>query len=204
MEGSLYSFKTLTAPSESVLHKDRKSKFYGYAFPISSEAEVKPILESIRKQHPMANHVCYAWQLGVEKVRYRSNDDGEPTNSAGMPIYGQLRALEVTNTLVTVVRIFGGTKLGVGGLVQAYRTAARLALEKAKIAERQVTVSFELLFPYSEMDVVMRMIKKHQVTIDSQKMALKCKLIISIPQEKYTKVAEAFGALHKISIKKID
>ncbi|UJH67617.1 IMPACT family protein [Allomuricauda sp. SCSIO 65647] len=202
MEGPIYNFKTLTAPSEVILHKDRKSKFYGYAFPISSENAIKPILENIRKQYPMANHVCYAWRLGIENVRYRANDDGEPTNSAGMPIYGQLNAFGVTNTLVIVVRVFGGTKLGVGGLIQAYRTAARLTLEKAKIVERQITIGFELLFPYSEMDVVMRTIKKHQVTIDSQEMNLDCKLIISIPKEKHKKVVEAFGALHKVSIKK--
>ena len=129
------TFKTILKPSEAVLYKDKKSKFFGYIFPLQNESEVKPIIEVLKKKHHTANHACYAWQLGTEKITYRANDDGEPNNSAGMPIYGQIQAFDVTNVLVVVVRIFGGTKLGVGGLIQAYKTSAQLTIESANIIE---------------------------------------------------------------------
>ena len=112
-------YKTIATPSEETLFKDRNSKFFGYAFPVHSETDVKEALESLKKQHHSARHFCYAWQLGVETIRFRANDDGEPSNSAGMPIYGQIQSFGVTNILVVSVRYFGGTKLGVGGLINA-------------------------------------------------------------------------------------
>lgn len=173
-------YKTIAQPSEEILYKDRKSKFLAQAFPIASEDDVKPIIEELRKKHHTANHVCYAWQLGEQHRSYRANDDGEPNNSAGMPIYGQLQSFDLTNVLVTVTRIFGGTKLGVGGLIQAYRTAAQMALEDAKIVERVVESQFKLQFGYPEMDKVMRTIKQKNLTIVSQKMEMDCELVISV------------------------
>ena len=129
-------YKTLTKPTKEILFKEKKSKFYGSAYPIVSEDEVKPIIENLRKKHRTANHICFAWQLGVGEVYYRTNDDGEPNNSAGMPIYGQIKSFGLTNVLVVVARIFGGTKLGVGGLIGAYRTAAQMALEESQIVEK--------------------------------------------------------------------
>ena len=122
------TYKTIEAATPEILFKEKGSKFYGYALPVASEMEAKEHLETLKKQHHNARHWCYAWQLGKQYEFYRANDDGEPSNSAGMPIYGQLQSFEVTNTLVVVVRYFGGTKLGVGGLIQAYRTAAQMAL----------------------------------------------------------------------------
>lgn len=133
------TYKTLHRPSEGILYKDRKSKFYAQVFPIRSEDDVKPIVEELRKKYHTANHVCYAWQLGTENPIYRANDDGEPNNSAGMPIYGQIQSFDVTNVLITVTRIFGGTKLGVGGLIQAYKTAAQMALENSKIVKKSLS-----------------------------------------------------------------
>ena len=153
------TFKTLEKPSPEVLHKDRKSKFYGYAFPVNTEEEVKSILEVLRKKHPSANHVCYAWQMGVESVSYRANDDGEPNNSAGMPIYGQIQSFEVTNVLIAVVRYFGGVKLGVGGLIQAYREGARLALEASDIVEKVEFAKIILNFEYPKINAVVRLLK---------------------------------------------
>ena len=150
MEPEASKYKSDT-PGEGVLFKERKSKFYGYTFPIESEDAVKPILEELRKRHPSANHVCYAWQLGVTDIRYRANDDGEPNNSAGMPIYGQIQSFDVTNVLVAVVRIFGGTKLGVGGLISAYKETAKMALENSMITEKVLTQQITLVFEYSEM-----------------------------------------------------
>ena len=145
--------------------------------------------------------MCYAWQLGVESKSYRANDDGEPNNSAGMPIYGQIQSFDVTNILVAVVRIFGGTKLGVGGLISAYKETAKLALENAaiitKVLQEELTVTFE----YSEMDIVMRLVKKHQLTIVSQDLHLKCKMILAVNKSDLKKTMKLFKAHHKLEIK---
>ncbi|MGX1929143.1 IMPACT family protein [Flagellimonas sp. 2504JD4-2] len=194
-------YKTLLKPSPEMLFKDRKSKFFGYAFPISSESDVKPIVESLRKKYHTANHVCYAWQLGTKKTLYRANDDGEPNNSAGMPIYGQIQSFEVTNVLVAVVRIFGGIKLGVGGLIQAYRTAAQMALEDATIIEKIVETHFTLLYDYPEMDKVMRTIKQKGITIVSQKMELKCELVISVRESEAESIFQIFEEMQGVEIK---
>ncbi|TAI49083.1 IMPACT family protein [Flagellimonas allohymeniacidonis] len=203
MENGTGIYKTLTRPSVEILFKDRKSKFFGYAFPIQTEEEVKPIVEELRKKHASANHVCYAWQLGIDNPRFRANDDGEPNNSAGMPIYGQIQSFGVTNLLVAVVRIFGGTKLGVGGLIQAYRAAAEMALDSSDIEERTVVENFQLDFSYSEMSKVMRMIKQHPIEIESQKMEMDCCFIISVPKSRSDIIFEYFNELPSISIRKI-
>ncbi|MCL6265646.1 IMPACT family protein [Flagellimonas myxillae] len=202
MEADVY--RTLEKPSAEILFKDRKSKFFGYAFPIDSEAQVKPLIEALRKQHHTANHVCYAWQLGTQKVLYRANDDGEPNNSAGMPIYGQIQSFEVTNVLVAVARIFGGTKLGVGGLIQAYRMAAQMALENATIIEKIVTSHFQLDFDYPQMDQVMRAIKQKNLAIISQKMEMGCTVVISVRQGSADAVFGMFQQMHRIAVKKLD
>tara|TARA_R110000868_G_scaffold118418_2_gene314038 strand:- start:53 stop:670 length:618 start_codon:yes stop_codon:yes gene_type:complete len=196
------TYRTLAKPSEEILFKEKKSKFFGYAFPISSEEEVKPLLEEIKKKHHTAGHVCYAWQLGVENANYRANDDGEPNNSAGMPIYGQIQSFEVTNVLVAVARIYGGTKLGVGGLISAYKTSAQMALENARIVEMIMQEHFILSFQYADMDKVMRIIKQEQLNIVDQKMALDCQLEISVRKNDAEKIESIFAELHTITIKK--
>lgn len=186
------------------MFKERKSKFFGYAYPILHEDEVKPIIEELRKQHHTANHVCYAWQLGVEDVNYRANDDGEPNNSAGMPIYGQIQSFGVTNVLVAVARVFGGTKLGVGGLISAYRTAAQMALDSAEIIEKTLQQRYLLCFEYSEMDKVMRTLKQHQMGIVSQKMEMDCKIEISVRKNDALLTENVFTAMYPVKIKKLD
>ena len=176
MNQKLDTYKTLSKASAPILFKEKKSKFFGYAFPIQTIEEVKPILEALKKKHQGANHVCYAWQLGIDSISYRANDDGEPNNSAGMPIYGQIKAFEVTNTLVAVVRIFGGTKLGVGGLISAYREGAKLALEASSIIEKVQKLPLHLSFEYADMDFVMRIIKQQQLEVQEQKLEEKCTL----------------------------
>lgn len=197
-------YKTLNTPSEEILFKERKSKFFGYAYPILHEDEVKPIIEELRKQHHTANHVCYAWQLGIEDVNYRANDDGEPNNSAGMPIYGQIQSFGVTNVLVAVARVFGGTKLGVGGLISAYRTAAQMALDSAEIIEKTLQQRYLLCFEYSEMDKVMRTLKQHQMEIVSQKMEMDCKIEISVRKNDALLTENVFTAMYPVKIKKLD
>ncbi|WP_435622654.1 IMPACT family protein [Flagellimonas sp.] len=194
------SYKTLQKPSPEILYKEKKSKFFGYAFPISSEDEVKPILDILTKQHPSANHICYAWQLGVELVRYRANDDGEPNNSAGMPIYGQIQSFEITDVLVAVVRYFGGVKLGVGGLIQAYRETAKLALEASSIVECIQYVKMSLYFEYASMNKVMRIVKQHKIRVLSQKMELSCELGISVQKSTAEEVKQLFQELPGIKI----
>ena len=197
------TYKTILRPSEEVLFKEKGSKFLGYAFPISTEEEVKEHLENLRKQHHSARHWCYAWQMGLSYESYRANDDGEPSNSAGMPIYGQLQSFDVTNILVVVVRYFGGTKLGVGGLVQAYKTAAQMALEASNIVERTIDEIFLIKFEYPEMNTVMRIIKDEDIKLLDQKMELSCEFNISVRKKEATKIFDIFQNTYKVSIKKI-
>ncbi|WP_339710119.1 YigZ family protein [uncultured Kriegella sp.] len=203
MEQKTDLYKTILKPSKEIIFKEKKSKFYGYVFPIKDEGDVKPILETLKKQHYTANHVCYAWQLGVEKIRYRANDDGEPNNSAGMPIYGQIQSFGVTNVLVAVARIFGGTKLGVGGLIGAYRTAAQLALDEANIISKTLRKTLELSFDYKEMDKVMRIIKQQQLETIFQKMEMDCTLIISVRKKESIRIKNMFDKIQGVTTKVI-
>lgn len=200
MEDTSDVYKTIAIPSKEILFKDKKSKFYGYAFPINTEDEVKNIIEEIKKKHPTANHVCYAWQLGVENQNYRANDDGEPNNSAGMPIYGQLQSFGVTNILVAIARIFGGTKLGVGGLISAYRTTAQLTLVSSRIVERTLKQDFKLSFQYTKMDVVMRTVKQRHLEIVSQKFDMDCEITISVRKMKAKSIKKIFRGIYGVEI----
>ncbi len=197
------TFKTIAKPSPEVLFKDRGSKFIGYAFPVTSEEEIKEHLRQLKKQHHNARHWCYAWQLGEQYEKYRANDDGEPSNSAGMPIYGQLQSFDVTRILVVVVRYFGGTKLGVGGLIQAYKTAAQFALEASMIVERTIDDDFLLKFDYPEMNTVMRIIKDEDLTIKHQKMEMDCEITISIRKNNSERIYQVFENIYKVNIKKL-
>lgn len=194
------TYKTITKPSEGALFKDRGSKFWGYAYSIRNEDEVKPIVENLKSQHHKARHWCYAWQIGVENFKYRANDDGEPSNSAGQPIYGQILSKELTNVLVVVVRYFGGTKLGVGGLVNAYKSAAKMALESSKIVTKTIDVHFKIFFEYPQMNTVMRIIKELDIFLVEQKMEFNCEFKIAIRKSEAEKVKEAFSDLKNVRI----
>ncbi|GAB5472704.1 MAG: YigZ family protein [Maribacter sp.] len=202
MDKSNDTYKTLVRPSKQILFKDKKSKFFGYAFPIQDRTEVKPIIEALKKQHHTAGHVCYAWQLGVDNITYRANDDGEPNNSAGMPIYGQVQSFGVTNVLVAIVRIFGGTKLGVGGLITAYRTAAHMALSESKIIEKIQKIEYELRFEYAVLNKVMRFIKQQQLVVVSQHMETSCSVTFAVRKSEEETIRELFDAMHDVNIKK--
>jgi len=204
MENKIGLYKTVSKASEVILYKDRKSKFYAYTFPITNEREIKPIIENLRKKHPTANHVCYAWRIGVEKQSYRANDDGEPNNSAGIPIYGQIKSFGLTNVLIAVARIFGGTKLGVGGLISAYRTAAQLALESSLIIDKSVKVNYDLNFSYPLLSRVMRVIKQNPIDIIKQEMSLDCTIEISVKLSDEVQIENIFKGIHGVSISKLD
>ena len=201
MQNIIDSYKTITQPSKERLFKDRGSKFYSYAFPISNEEEIKQKIELLKKQHYNARHWCYAWQLGKNYDHYRANDDGEPSNSAGMPIYGQLQSFNVTNVLIVVVRYFGGTKLGVSGLIKAYKNGAKLALENSNIIDKTINEKFLIKFEYPEMNTVMRIIKDEKISIINQKLELNCEFIISIRKKEAEKVFEIFDNTYKVAIK---
>jgi len=200
------TYKTITKASKEVLFKDRNSKFFGYAFPIKNEEEANVHLEELKSKHHKARHWCYAWQTGKEEqdVYYRANDDGEPSNSAGMPIYGQIQSFEVTNVLIVVVRYFGGVKLGVGGLINAYKTAAQMALENSNIVERTIDEVFEVHFYYPEMNIVMRLIKENNLNIIEQKLELDCKIYLSVRKKEAEAIFDKFDSTYKVGIKKVE
>ena len=197
------TYKTIDNPGEETLFKEKNSKFFGYAFPIKNEDDVKSILEQVKKQHHAARHWCYAFQTGVGKnIYFRANDDGEPSNSAGMPIYGQIQSFEVTNVLVVVVRYFGGVKLGVGGLIQAYKTSAQLALEASEILEKTIDAEYIVQCEYKDLNKVMRVIKEKNVHVVQQQMELNCTFHIAVRLQESEEVFEAFNQIYGVDIKK--
>jgi uncharacterized YigZ family protein len=197
------TYKTINLPSEEVLFKEKNSKFFGYAYPVTTEEEIKEIIEQLRKVHFSARHWCYAYQIGTEKIQYRANDDGEPNNSAGMPIYGQIQSFDVTNILIVVVRYFGGVKLGVGGLISAYKTAAQMALENAIIIEKTINKHFVISFGYANMNKVMRIIKEKNLQIVSQKMEMDCEIEIAIRKKNVQNLLDTFESLYEIKLTEI-
>lgn len=200
------TYKTISKPSEEVLFKDKNSKFFGYAFPIKHEDDVKEHIEILKKKHYTAGHWCYAYQTGMDEANlyFRANDDGEPNNSAGMPIYGQIQSYNVTNILIVVVRVFGGVKLGVGGLIHAYKTTAQMALEASKIVKRTINKQFIIQFDYKNMNKVMRIIKENNLKIVDQTLELDCQIIISVRLKDSEKISEKFEAIYEVSIKEQD
>lgn len=204
MSEEIDSYKTISRPTEEVLYKEKNSKFFGYAFPIQKEEEVKEILESIKKVHYNARHWCYAFQLGAEQIYYRANDDGEPSNTAGAPIYGQIQSFEVTDVLIVVVRYFGGVKLGVGGLITAYRATAQMAMEEADIIEKTIDKKFKVRFEYKDMNNVMRVIKEKNLNILDQKMEMSCEIELSIRKSEYPQALEAFVPFYEVKVIEAD
>ena len=197
---SVLTYKTILKPSEEVLYKDKGSKFYGYAFPLNTIENYKGIIENLKQKHSSAGHFCFAYQHGIETLYYRASDDGEPSNSAGMPIYGQLQAFDVTNVLLVVVRYFGGTKLGVGGLISAYKTTAKLSLEASVIKQMDILIAFKLNFEYKELSQVMRIIKKQQLVLKSQRLEMECEVVVLVKKSGEKSLQTAFEAFHKIKV----
>lgn len=195
------AYKTILKPSKETLFKEKGSKFFGYAFPVFLEDDVKYCLEELRKKHHAARHFCYAYQIGIEDIKFRANDDGEPNNSAGLPIYGQIQSYQVTNILIVSVRYFGGTKLGIGGLISAYKTSAQITLEASEIVEKTIDIQFQLKFEYDMMNAVQRIIKEKSIEIINQNLAMDCTYIIAIRKKEATAVFLIFENLYKVTIK---
>lgn len=171
----IFSYRTIRAPGNGIF-KEKGSKFHAFAFPVKNENEIKVHLQALRKEYFDATHHCYAYVLGPDKKNFRTADDGEPNHSAGTPILNEIRSRELTNVLVVVVRYFGGTKLGVGGLVHAYRTAAEEALKNAITIEVEITSRFHLEFEYHLQPEVMKLAKEFNLSLLAQNYSLTCQL----------------------------
>lgn len=188
------TYRTITAISEATF-TEKRSKFIGFAIPIKSVDEVKGILDEYRKKYYDSRHVCWAYMIGAERDDFRSNDDGEPSGTAGKPILGQINSNELTDILVLVVRYFGGIKLGTGGLIVAYREAAALALAEAEIVEKTVDMTTSFIFEYPFMNDVMRAVKDLDATILDQKFDMDCQMTLEIRKAQYD---ELMGRLEKV------
>lgn len=197
------TYLTLDHAKGDILYKDKGSKFIGYAFPINDENDVKTHVEDLKKKHHSARHWCYAWKLGIAQISYRVNDDGEPNNSAGQPIYGQILSKNITNVLLVVVRYFGGTKLGLSGLINAYKTTAKWTLDASVIIERTLNVNFQVLFDYENMNKVMRIVKENNLEILTQNMELKCEFLIAVRMKNAGKIESSFKDLRCLKILEI-
>jgi uncharacterized YigZ family protein len=196
-------YKTIKAPAEGI-YKEKGSKFLAFAYPVSQEASIKEYQSIIQKQYHDARHFCYAWRLEPEKTLYRVNDDGEPSGTAGKPIFGQIVSRDLTDILVLVVRYFGGTKLGVGGLIQAYRAAASDALDHSTIIECRVFDILKLEFTYDQMNSVMKVIKDKQLEFEEQKFDMDCSLILKSWKRNTDQVLDTFSKLTRCKITVIE
>lgn len=194
METPEDSYLTLAAPAEASL-RERSSRFLAYAYPVCSEEEIRERLDALCKRYYDATHHCYAWRLGPRGERFRANDDGEPSGTAGRPILGQMLSHGITECLIVVVRYFGGTKLGVPGLIAAYKEAAAAVIAAAGITERTVDRTFRVQFPYEAMNDIMRIVKDEQPAVRSQEFGNLCTVTLTIRAGR----AEALlGKLHKV------
>ncbi len=188
------TYKTISKPSEG-LFKDKGSKFIAYVWPVNTEDEIRDIIQTIKKEHHSARHHCYAWRLGHEKLLFRANDDGEPSSTAGKPILGQIQSFDLTNILIVVVRYFGGTLLGVSGLINAYRNAALDALNQAEIVEKLVEQQLSVEFEYGVMNEVMKIFKDEKLPQIDPQFDLRCKIKTQI---RISESANLINSLSKI------
>jgi uncharacterized YigZ family protein len=193
------TYLTIAAPSEGIF-KDRGSKFIGFAYPVESEEEIKQRLQELRKEHFNARHHCYAYRLGADKLQYRINDDGEPSGTAGRPIYNQLLSKDLSNILIVVVRYFGGTLLGVPGLINAYKNAALEAIAQAEIIEKIVYNLYRLDFGYLQMNEVMKVIKEKGLEVRSQQFDLQCSMEIAIRKKRITETVDSLSKIEGLTL----
>jgi len=195
-------YNTIERPAFAEL-KDRGSRFIAYAYPVSTVEAFKKNLELLKKEHPKASHHCFAYRLGLDKNLFRVSDDGEPSGTAGKPILGQIDSKQLTDTMVVVVRYFGGTLLGVPGLIQAYKSAAVMALQLTPIVQRSIEVNYELHFDYTRMNDVMMVLKQMNCSILAQEMNLFCVLKVGISKAKLDETLYRLGELHTVEVKKL-
>lgn len=194
-------YHTIEKPSQAEF-KDRGSRFLAFAFPIQTVDDFKKELKTLKEQHPKAVHHCFAYRLGTDGNNFRSSDDGEPAGSAGKPILGQIDSKSLTNTAVVVVRYFGGTLLGVPGLINAYKTVTSLALQLTPIVEKPVLVSYELNFDYTLMNEVMIFVKRYGCVVLENEMQLFCRMVVGVPKSEEAVFADRIGDIHGVDVRK--
>jgi uncharacterized YigZ family protein len=193
------TWKTIAAPAEG-LFKDRGSRFLSFIFPVRDEEEIKELLQRIRKEHHSARHHCYAWRLGTEEIHFRFSDDGEPSSTAGKPILGQLVSNGLTRVLLIVVRYFGGTLLGISGLINAYREAAADAIRNATIENLTIETGYRLEFTYKELNAIMQILKNENLTQNAIQLTDKCCLDFSVRKSEATRIEQLFRSIYDVKI----
>jgi len=194
------TYKTIRMVS-SGLYKDKGSKFISAAYPVSEEQEIKAIIDEVRKEHHEARHHCYAYVLGKEMLIWRANDDGEPSGTAGRPILGQIRSFGLTNVLIIVSRYFGGTLLGVSGLINAYKSAAESALSQAVITDHIISEFYDIAYPYSAMNDVMKILKEENVNQAEHKFDLECRISIQFRLSSSEKILSRLSRIEGLKYK---
>ncbi|WP_294222970.1 YigZ family protein [uncultured Chryseobacterium sp.] len=197
----MFNFKTIESPVKNILLKEKGSKFIGFAFPVNNEEELKTALEKIRSEHPKATHHCYAFRMGLHGENYRANDDGEPSGSAGLPIYNQLLANEITNVLVISVRYYGGTKLGVSGLVKAYKESAKITLEEAHIITRELETTIEIQFNFNQQNLIFTLLSKYDAKVLQFDAHEKCIVTASLKLSQKESISEKLSEMQYVSFK---
>lgn len=195
-------FYTTIEKSAVAEYKDRGSKFIAYAYPVETPDDFKKCLEEVKKEHPKASHHCFAFRIGLDNNVYRVNDDGEPSGTAGKPILGQIDSKQLTNILIVVVRYFGGTLLGVPGLINAYKTAASLVLQVTPTVQKPIEENYILHFDYTQMNEVMMVVKQLNCTVIRQEMQLFCDLEIGIPKSKITEALYRIKDIRGVEVSK--
>ena len=197
------SFRTITDVSQGV-YKEKGSRFLAYALPVTNLEQVRTNLDNLKKEHHKARHHCYAYRLGASGDEYRAHDDGEPKHSAGDPILGQIMSFDLTNLLIVVVRYFGGTKLGISGLINAYREAAKQALQAAEIVQKENSTYFLLFFDYPDTNRVTQLVKEVDLTIVNQKFEASCEIVIKVPESKTAQVIHRLAKVPSIKFEKLE
>jgi uncharacterized YigZ family protein len=197
------TYRTIESPSEG-LYREKGSRFIAYAFPVSRQEEIRPLLEKIRKDHHEARHHCYAWMLGIGRTNWRANDDGEPSGTGGKPVLGQINSYELTNILIVVTRYFGGTLLGVSGLINAYRTAAASAIQNSHIVERHLREYYDLSFQYPAMNDIMKILKEEGAGQSDQQFGTECRMMVDFRLSAKEKILARFSRVEGTTFRFIE
>ena len=199
-----HSYNTIKSEVRDLLLKEKGSKFIGFAFPVNNEKELKAALESLREEHPKATHHCYAFRIGLKGENYRANDDGEPSGSAGLPIYNQLLANNLTNILVVIIRYYGGTKLGVSGLVKAYKESTKITLEEAEIITKELETDIEIRFKFSQQNVIFSLLNKFDAKVLDFDAQEDCKIIAKLHLSEKEKISEILSEIQYVTFDFLD
>jgi uncharacterized YigZ family protein len=196
-------YKTIASTSQGI-YKEKGSRFVSFAVPISSQEEIKPIIDKIRKEHHEARHHCYAYIIGYERIIWRVNDDGEPSGTAGRPILGQINSFGLTNIIIVVSRYFGGTLLGVSGLINAYRSAAESALRNAELTEKTVNEYYKITYPYISMNDVMKILKEENIGQSEQSFDIECNILLNFRVSAKEKVLNRLSRIDGLNYRYIE